>query len=230
MIAGAGEHQARKRREQEYRHCDTRQVVQTLDKGSPANAGDLAALVFDELTDLSKRIRDESTSDWRLYWSVDSHNIPTKPKPENACRDAVLSILQERLVRLGVDARPEVIVAEDKRADIRASFDGFNVPVEIKRSCHGDLWTAVREQLIADYTRSPGASGFGIYLVFWFGDRPSCRPTKRGDWRPKTAAEVRQKLEESLSDREKGLISICVVDVSVPPRKRRSQAAAPVGG
>ena len=230
VIAGAGEHQARKRREQEYRHCDTRQVVQTLDKGSPANAGDLAALVFDELTDLSKRIRDGSTSDWRLYWNVNSHNRPTKPKPENACRDAVLSILQERLVRLGVDAQPEVIVAEDKRADIRASFDGFNVPVEIKRSCHGDLWTAVREQLIADYTRSPGASGFGIYLVFWFGDIPSCRPTKRGDWRPKTATEVRQKLEEALSDREKGLISICVVDVSVPPRKRQAQAAAPVVG
>ena len=229
-IACAGSLQARKRREQEYRHCDTRQVVQTLDKGSPANVGDLAALVFDELTELSKKIHDGSTSDWRQYWNPDGYNHPTHPRPENASRDAMLSDLNQRLVGLGVDAQPEGVYADDKRADIRVSFEGFNVPVEIKRSCHSDVWTGVREQLIADYTRSPGASGFGIYLVFWFGDMPSCRPTKRGDWRPKTAAEVRQKLEESLSDREKGLISICVVDVSVPPRKRRSQAAAPVVG
>ena len=228
-IADAGERQARKRREQEYRHCDTRQVVQTLDKGSPANAGDLAALVFDELTELSKKIRDGSTSDWRQYWNLDGHNHPTRPRPENASRDAVLSDLNQRLVGLGVDAQPEGVYADDKRADIRVSFEGFNVPVEIKRSCHRDVWSAVREQLIAKYTRDPGADGFGIYLVFWFGDTPPCQPTKCGDWRPKTATEMRQKLEESLSDREKGLISICVVDVSVPPRKRRSQVASPVG-
>ena len=220
-LANAGELQARKRREQEFRHCDTAQVVRTLDKGSPANVGDLAALVFDELTELSKRIRDDSTSDWRQHWNLDGHNHPTRPRPENASRDAVLSDLNQRLVGLGVDAQPEGVYAEDKRADIRVSFAGFNVPVEIKRSCHSDLWTAVREQLIAKYTRDPGAEGFGIYLVFWFGDTPECRPTKCGDLRPKTADEVRQRLEESLSNREMGLISICVVDVSDPPRKPR---------
>ena len=228
-IADAGEHQARKRREREYRHCDTRQVVQTLDKGSPANAGDLAALVFDELTELSKKVRDGSTSDWRQYWNLDGHNHPTHPRPENASRDAMLSDLNQRLVGLGVDAQPEGVYADDKRADIRVSFKGFNVPVEIKRSCHSDVWTAVREQLIAKYTRDPGAEGFGIYLVFWFGDTAVCRPTKCGDWSPKTADEVRQRLEESLPIREKGLISIRVVDVSVPPRERRSQAAPIVG-
>ena len=219
-IASAGERQARKRREQEYRHCDTRQVVQTLDKGRPANVCDLAALVFDELTELSKKIRDGRTSDWRQHWNLDGHNHPTLPRPENASRDAVLSDLNQRLVGLGVDAQPEGVYAEDKRADIRVSFEGFNVPVEIKRSCHSDIWTAVREQLIAKYTRDPGAEGFGIYLVFWFGDTPKCRPTKCGDWRPKTADEVKLRLEESLSVREQGLISICVVDVSVPSPKR----------
>ena len=142
----------------------------------------------------------------------------------------MLSDLNQRLVGLGVDAQPEGVYAEDKRADIRVSFGGFNVPVEIKRSCHSDVWTAVREQLIAKYTRDPGAEGFGIYLVFWFGDTPVCRPTKCVDWSPKTAAEMRQGLEESLPIREKSLISICVVDVSVPPQKRRAHAAALVVG
>ena len=219
-IADAGERQARKRREQEYRHCDIGQVVQTLHNGRPANAADLAALVFDELTELSKRIRDGSTSDWRQHWNLDGHSHTTEPRPENASRDAILSGLNQRLMTLGVDAQPEGRYAEDKRADIRVSFGGFNVPVEIKRSCHRDLWTAVREQLIAKYTRDPGAEGFGIYVVFWFGDTPTCRPTKCGDWRPKTTDEVKQRLEESLSIREKGLISICMVDVSDPPRTR----------
>ena len=71
----------------------------------------------------------------------------------------LLSDLQKRIERVGIDAQPEGVYAEDKRSDIRVSFDGFNVPVEIKRSCHNDLWTAVHAQLIAKYTRDPGAGG-----------------------------------------------------------------------
>ncbi len=215
-IADAAERQARKRREHEYRHSDIGKVAQTLDGGAPANAGDLAALVFDELNALSLKIRDGNTSDWRQHWNVDSHNRPTKPKPEDACRDAMLSDLQERLGRLGIDAQPEGVYAEDKRSDIRVSFPGFNVPVEIKRSCHTDVWTAVRSQLIAKYTRDPGATGHGIYLVLWFGDTEICRPTKCGDWTPDTGDDVRLRVQQSLDDREGRLISVCVVDVAAP--------------
>ena len=215
-IADATERQARKRREHEYRHSDIGKVVQTLDKGTPANAGDLAALVFDELEDLSLKIRDRSTSDWRQHWNADRHNRPTSPKPENACRDALLSDLQERLGRLGIDAQPEGVYAEDKRSDIRVGFARFHVPVEIKRSCHRDVWTAVRSQLIAKYTRDPGAAGYGIYLVLWFGDTEKCRPAKCGGWSPETAEDVRLRIRQSLDDREGRLISVCVVDVAKP--------------
>ena len=215
-IADTRERQARRRREREYRHGDIGQVVETLDNRSPANAGDLAALVFDELKGLSLKIRDGSTSDWRQHWNVDSHNRPTNPKPEDACRDAVLSDLQERLGRIGIDAQPEGVYAEDNRSDIRVSFAGFNAPVEIKRSCHPDVWMAVRSQLIAKYTRDPGAAGYGIYLVLWFGDTVKCRPTKCGDWTPKTAKDVEVRIQQSLDDREGRLISVCVVDVAAP--------------
>ena len=215
-IASTTERQARKRREHEYRPSDIGKVVQTLDGGAPANVGDLAALVFDELKELSLKIRDGSTSDWRQHWNVDSHNHPTTPKPENACRDAVLSDLQERLVRLGIDASQEAVYAEDKRPDISVSFAGLKVPVEIKRSCHPDVWTAVRSQLIAKYTRDPGAEGHGIYLVFWFGDTERCRPTKYEGWTPETAEDVRLRVQQSLDDREGRLISVCVMDVATP--------------
>ena len=215
-IADAQERQARKRREHEYRHSDIGQVVRTLDNETPANAGDLTALVFDELKDLCLKIRDGSTSDWRQHWNVDRHNHPTDPKPEDACRDAVLSDLQERLGRLGIDAQPEGVYAEDKRSDIRVSFAGFNVPVEMKRSCHRDLWTAVKSQLIAKYTRDPGAAGYGIYFVFWFGHTEKCRPTKCSGWTPESAEDVKLRIQQSLDDREGRLISVCVVDVSKP--------------
>ena len=219
-IADTRERQARKRREHEYQHSDIGKVVQTLDSSSPANAGDLAALVFDVLKALSLKIRDGNTSDWRQHWNVDPYNRPTEPKPEDACRDSVLSDLQQQLGPLGIDAQPEGVYAEDYRSDIRVSFAGFNVPVEIKRSCHPDVWTAVRSQLIAKYTRDPGAAGYGIYLVLWFGDTKKCRPKKRGGWTPKTADDVKLRIEQSLDDRQGHLISVCVVDVAIPQQPR----------
>ena len=215
-ITDARERQARKRREHEYQHSEIRKVVHTLDGGAPANAGDLAALVFEELTALSLKIRDGSTSDWRQHWNVDGHNRPKSPKPEDACRDALLSDMQERLGRLGIDAQPEGVYAEDKRSDIRVSVGGFNVPVEIKRSCHPDVWTAVRSQLIAKYTRDPGAEGYGIYLVLWFGDTEECHPTKFEGWTPGTAEDVRHRVQQSLDDPQDRLVSVCVVDVARP--------------
>ena len=215
-IADAKERQTRRRREQGYRHSDIERVVQVLDRLVPANVGDLAALVFDELKALSYKIRDGGTSDWRQHWNVDGYNRPKSPKPEDGCRDALLSDLQERLGLLDIDAQPEGVYADNKRSDIRVSFAGFNVPVEIKRSCHADVWTAVHSQLIAKYTRDPGAAGYGIYLVLWFGDAEKCRPTKSEGWSPETAEAVRLRIEQSLDDRERHLISVCVVDVAAP--------------
>ena len=227
-IASAKNRQARKRREHEYRYSGIAPVARTLDNGPPANAGDLAALVFDELKQLSLKIRDGSTSDWRQHWNVDQYNRPLDPKPEDACRDALLSDLKERLGRLGIDAQPEGVYAEDKRSDVRVSFGEFNVPVEIKRSCHSDLWTAVRSQLIAKYTRDPGTAGHGIYLVLWFGDTEKCRPTKCSGWRPESAEDVRLRFEQSLDDQNGSLISVCVVDVSWPkPDERRTAVEGP---
>ena len=215
-IADAKARQARKRREHEFRPCDIRQVTKTLDKEDPASAGDLTALLLDVLEDLSKKIRDGSTSDWRQYWNVDGYNRPENPKPEDACRDILLSDLQNRIEQLGIDAQPEGVYAEDNRSDIRASFGGFNVPVEIKRSCHADLWTAIESQLIAKYTRDQGAAGYGIYLVFWFGDAANYPPTKHKGWTPENAVAVKAKLTELLPDRDRHKISICVIDVSLP--------------
>ena len=86
------------------------------------------------------------------------------------------------------------------------------VPVEIKKDRHPDLWSAIRTQLVSRYTRDPGAEGYGIYLVFWFGEG-KC-PSPESGTVPKHPAELEKRPRATLSSDEANLISICVIDVS----------------
>ena len=141
----------------------------------------------------------------------------SKPKPENDCRDALLSDLSERLGKLDIDAQREGNYADDKRADIRISFggsNGFNIPIEIKKDSHDDLWRAIHEQLISKYIRDPGADGHGIYLVFWFGGQ-RMKPPSDGK-KLRSAVELEDRLRQMLTPEESHRIQICVIDCALP--------------
>ena len=211
-LRNAKARQREARREANFRHADVEQVLQTLDNARPANAADLAALTMDTLSSLARGIRDGNTSDWRQYWNMKTG----EPEHEDLCRDRLLSDLKLRLLPLAIEAHPEPRFADDKRADILVSFPNsnknLNVPVEIKKSTHRDLWTAIRLQLIAKYARDPGAEGNGIYLVFWYGSEKCTRPPS--GQRPKNAVELRTRLLETLTTEQSRKIAICVVDVS----------------
>ena len=213
-LADAAYRQNALRREADFRHGTIEQVIDVLRNRQPANAADLAALTAEHLADISKDIRGGSSSDWRKYWNEDAHNRPVGPKPENACRDYLLFDLGLRMKPFGALIQAEVRYADDKRSDMSVSFGGFNVPVEIKRSCHRDLWSAMKSQLIAKYTVDPGADGRGIYVVFWFGDTEHCRPTPGYGSPPKSAIDLENQLRDTLSADEKLRIAICVIDVS----------------
>lgn len=204
------------RRKAEFRPPNISEVCRTLANMQPANAADLAALTYDHLRDLARKIRDGSTNDYRQYWSYDASGKPERPKPENDCRDILLSDLTERLGRLGIDARKEIYHADEKRADIGVFFGGamgFNVPIEIKKDRHTDLWRAMRVQLIERYTRDPATDGFGIYLVFWFGGKDM--PLPQEGKKPRTAAELEERLRQTLTTQEQYCIRVCVVDCSL---------------
>lgn len=213
-LVDAAHRQNVRRRERSFSHLRIEPVLEVLDNRRPVNAADLAALTAWYLREIARTIRDGSTSDWRQYWNVDSYNRPTDPKPEDACRDALLSDLKARLTRLHIDAQPEGRYADDKQSDIRVSHGGFNVPVEIKKTCHRNLWSAIRKQLIVKYTRDPDTGGYGIYLVFWHGVG-KCQPPEAGSV-PKNAGTLENRLRDTLSTEEAHLISILVVDVSEP--------------
>ena len=199
-------------REASYQYPDIERVRQTLSNEAPASATDLAALLVDRLEELARRIRTGNTDDWRQYWNEPVRGRPESPKIEDHCRDALLSDLKNLLKPIGVDAQREGQYANDRRSDIRVSYGTFNVPVEIKRDRHRGLWSALRYQLMAKYTIDPATGGYGIYLVFWFGDG-KVQSSPSGP-RPSNPQELREWLEASLTEDERRRITVLVVDVS----------------
>ena len=196
------------RREAEFQYATVEQVQKTLDGGNPTNSADLAALTTDHLRQLAESISRDNTSDWRQYW--DSLQEAPQPRHEDLCRDALLSDLR-RLLPEGIDAQPEGRYAADRRADIRVSCKGFNVPVEIKKSTHRTLWSAIGTQL-TEYAKDPRADGHGIYLVFWFGPEDCPRPPD-GE-KPQTPQQLEAQLQRTLAPEKARKIDVVVIDVS----------------
>ena len=225
QLVDAASRQRAIRRDASFEYAGVSRVVDVLKNARPANAADLAAVTLDELQRIAQWIRHGNTSAWRKFWNVDSYNRPLHPKPENAGRDVLIDELRSGLQLQGIDAQPEGSYADDKRADIRVAYGDFNIPIEIKRSCHADVWTSIQSQLIAKYARDPGANGHGIYVVFWFGDSEHCPPTPGLDGMPASAGELEQRLVKGLSAEERRKIAVCVIDVAVGDGIRLAKAA-----
>ncbi len=205
--------QTRQRRELVFKYPSIVQVIETINKGRPANAVDLQALVSSHLYALRAELRDGPTDGWKAMWNVDSYGRPTKPRPENDCRDRLLEHLRPRLCTVEVVAEPEGHYAEDKRADIKAIIGSLNLPVEIKRHYHADLWTAPVEQLKKLYARDPGTAGRGIYLVLWFGIKVAPVPTPpAGGTQTQTPSELEVALLQTLPNSDRESIEIVVID------------------
>lgn len=204
-------------REAHFRRASAADVVRTLANAEPANAADLHALLVQHLSDMAHDDRNDNAMGYLRYWNVDSHGRPTDPRPENECQKRLYELLKERLRPTGVDLQREHQRRENKRADISASFGGIgglNVPLELKVESNPGLWRALRDQLMAHYVRDPGAEGYGIYLVFWFGGK-GMPVAADGGKRPGSAQELEDRLRATLKPDERKFIGILVMDCSL---------------
>ncbi len=200
-------------RDASYRHPSVEEVQITLANKAPANAADLAALLSDQLRDLASRVRTDARNIWSQFWNEDRNGHPPAPKRENSCRDVLLTALE---VPAAIELDPEASHASGWKSDIRARCRDFEIPIEIKRDRHRDLWRAMRSQLMGQYTTDPATSGYGIYLVLWFGDGRVQTPPDGN--RPRTPEELEQRLVQDLTQDERRKISVIVMDVSKPSR------------
>lgn len=200
-------------RDASYHFPSERDVETTLAKGRPANAADLFAIVNDELRLLIADIERSDLDTYKQFWNVDSHNRPqpSKSNPEEACRNVLARELRGRLSKYGVSCEPEAQRPDQKRSDLWCGFDNYGIPVEAKKESHGELWTALQNQLIEKYSTDVRARGYGIYLIFWFGEK--LKPPPSGT-KPKTASELQARLMQLIPDGQRVFISVHVVDVS----------------
>ncbi len=202
------------RRDSQHKPPLPTEVIATLHDGPPASAADLRELVLDRLRRIAREVRSTNADLWQFFWNQDSHGKLTEPKPENPCRDALLEILSRRLPD-GYDVQREGQYAANRRADLRIASGKWNIPVEIKKNTHSDLWGAVRNQLLPLYTNDPATEGLGIYLVLWFGLQRTAPVSERP--RPGTAGELKDRLLASLDPEERRRAAVVVMDVTRPP-------------
>jgi predicted NACHT family NTPase len=209
--------QRQRRRDTEYDRPDWRQTIAALANGRPATAADLHALLVDHLLDLGYRIARANTDTYKGFWNIDSHTRPQTPRPEEACRDHLIDLMRPSLQPLGITVEPEGHMVADKRADVAVTVPAVKILTELKRDYHDKVWTAVQGQLERLYTPDPEAKGFGIYGVFWFGDKraPHAIPAPPGGKpRPQSAAEMEEMLKDLLPPDMRKRIAVIVFDVS----------------
>ena len=201
-----------------FSHATVEEIAHTLANQSPANALDLAALVIDQLRAIERKLRDEA--DGLLLFRRDDK---LTPKVENECRNVLLHMLRDPLLRHEVELEKEASAAQDKRVDLRptATIRGQRVvvPVEVKKDADkGDrekrwsLWTAWREQLDKLYVVDPYTRGVGVYLVLWFGVKPLFTPEGVA---PLDAKHLQRLLIERIPIDDRGRLHVVVMDLSL---------------
>jgi hypothetical protein len=213
------------RRDQSFRHPAPTEVQAAIAGGPPVNARDLRAVVMEELLQLRAELRTTDTNPWMDFWNLNGENVD-KPLVENICGNRLLTRLKDRLKKYQIAAAlPEARRKADTRTDILVlSHAGNNLPIEAKRHFHKDIWVAASTQL-QDYTADPGAEGFGIYLVFWFGNGEGPTPARiDGTVGPTSATEMESMLIGDLSPALRDRTDIVVFDVSNPNTARLKNA------
>lgn len=204
--------QASVHRAANYKQPSFDKVIASLRNTCPANIADLHALIIDHLNVLKKEILYGNTDMYKAFWQCNSYGQPDKPVIEDICRDRLIDFLSKKLLPLKLHLEPEAHMANDKRADIVVYANSrMKLPLELKRNKHPDVWNACMTQLARLYTRDPDASGYGIYVVFWFGDKITTRLD--GVSKPNSASEMESKLRERIPDAKRHYLDVVVIDV-----------------
>ena len=201
--------------ETHHQKINLKDVREILSSGEPVNVSDLQTLFIEEFEEYQARVRTGHTDIYKTFWIEDE-----KPHVENYCRDRLLDGLEQEMGRYGVRVHKEGALANETRVDLLLSCGDFDLPIEIKRQWHPDIWTAAREQLERYYTDNYRTDGTGVYLVIWHGDvEGKAIPNPPKGERPESADEMRQSLLDNSGDLSPKT-KIVVLDVSKPERNR----------
>jgi hypothetical protein len=202
-------------RAMQYKHVDVQSFNNVLGGRGPISVRDLQALLVELLLQHNEEMDSSEHSTWQQYWDYPRDEGAKKrtgsPKIENHCRNHLSIRLDDWLkafgnfkttseAQLNAQVRVDVIVSDDK---------GHVLPIEIKRHDHKDLRTAPLDQL-KFYSRTKGAEGYAIYLVYWFGKDLKACPGEKAS----SAAELSGQLKQMVLNQGLDKIEVVVIDVS----------------
>ena len=90
--------------------------------------------------------------------------------------------------------------------------------VELKRDFHSEVWSAAENQLDRLYTRDPEAFGYGIYLVFWYGNKRINKiPVPPPQFTiPNSPSEMSYQLQSLIPETKQHKLKVVVLNVSEP--------------
>ncbi|MCL4874719.1 hypothetical protein KJ039_11670 [bacterium] len=204
-------------REAEFKQPSWNQTIETLRGGKPANIADLYALALDQLELIKREIQHSNTDKYKNFWNCGTSGRVEKPQVEEFCRDRLIELLKPYFLPFEIRVEPEGHMAADKSADIILLSSGLKLPLELKRDYHPDLWTACKGQL-GRYTRDPEAQGYGIYVVFWFGEKRTRRipSPPEGIVMPSSAEELEIALQTLIPADKTHCLKPMVIDVAPP--------------
>jgi hypothetical protein len=198
-----------------FKHASPQAVALMLANRTPANPGDLQALLVDLLHQLDKDIQGSEDNIVDQFWTDRRVGKSRDPQIENVCRDRLKPLLLNRFRPLNVQLDKEGYAAGDKRMDLRVSISANGqrrmVPIEIKKEGHVNVWTAWRDQLDLQYLNAPDSGGYGIYLVLWFGQKPKALDGVR----PQSAQQMELMLREKIPPADRVRIAVVVIDLSL---------------
>lgn len=200
--------QRRKKVEQDYRPPVFGEVAAAIKDEEPRSAGQLAAVLLEEFREVQKQLRG-SDIDW--YADFYSGGLP---RGEEDCRDSLLKMM--RPLPFGIQALPELHLADDKRCDISCLLGELMVPIEIKGQWNREIWSASDKQLGRLYVNDSRAE-VGIYLILWFGAVPGKGLPKRLDEpTPATPEALEEVLRQTSRAVAEGRVHVVILDLTRP--------------
>lgn len=202
--------QVRKRALRDFEAPTPQEIVNLIDHDTVVTVEGLRQLVIQELGDFQKSI------DGGEYNSADRFYEKNERLDEEPCTEIIAERLSLRLQPQNITVTPEHHLKAAKRSDFTISkmINGKRrlLVAEVKGQWHRGLYTAAAAQLHERYSIHPDAEQQGIYLVLWFGPHEKVAGlVKHGISSPN---ELKNRIEEKLSDELEKLIDVFVLDVS----------------
>ncbi|HIM30561.1 MAG TPA: hypothetical protein EYG57_13570 [Planctomycetes bacterium] len=213
LVLSVSEENRQRRAESQWKSLQIEQLSALASDSVPLSLADLQQEILALLDQAEAMIKSDDIDSWRGFFKSDL----ATPKEEEDCSDALIGILRQLTSK--VRFKPENHLGNDREGDIECTAGKLYIPIEAKGQWHRDLWSAADKQLREQQAVDHRAQGFGILLVYWFGDATASKrlrapPRSLGLAKPLSPHELEEDLSRSSTAVRSGRIRIKVMDLS----------------